>query len=120
MPRFRLKEKHGKHLYRSIQGTGRENQRLLRPGDIICCEEHELGSAMDKFEKLDPDQKSLQDTAQVKLKAIKIKKGKKDEGKYWVINENSGKKITKIPLDKETAMELVNYDSDDNPENMEE
>lgn len=120
MPRFQLKKGYGKHLYKNVSVSGKENTRILREGDIVDCNEHELGGALDKFTRLDPEEKKLKDIAQAKLKAVKIKEGKKNAGKYWIINEASGKKLNKEPLSKKEAEEFVNHDRNDNPENMEE
>lgn len=91
---FRMKAGMGEHYIR------RHGQMVcLRSGDQIRCEPHELGSAIRKFDQLEPDPPPPQ--PKVGLKAVH-----RGFGKWDVINQATGAKINDQPLSKQEAKEL--------------
>jgi len=92
---FKLKTGMGKHR---IRRDGR--MAVLKPGDEIDCEKHELGGAIYKFEQLEPDPSPPEPS--MGLRAVH-----RGFGKWDVINEASGVKINDKPLTKGEAREMA-------------
>ena len=92
---FKMKLRMGKHY---IRRSGRKV--VLRPGDQIDCEKHELGGAIHKFEQMEPDPPPSQPKVGLKLVA---------RGGNWfdVVNEVTGKAINDRGLRRQEAEELV-------------
>lgn len=92
---FKLKIGMGKHR---IRRDGR--MVVLKPGDEIDCQKHELGGAIRKFEQMEPDPPPPKPTTG--LKAVH-----RAFGKWDVINEATGVKINDNPLSKGEAQAMA-------------
>ena len=93
--RFRMKRGMGLHYLRREGG-----EVAVRPGDIVECTREELGSALHKFDQLDPDPPPPEPS--VRLRAVHS-----GGGKWDVVNEVTKKKINEKPLNKQQALDLV-------------
>lgn len=104
---FKLKTGMGKHR---IRRNGR--MIVLKPGDEIDCNRHELGGAIDKFEQMEPDPPPPKPRAGLKMKP-------RGSGWYDVFNEKTGKKINDKPIKKQDAIKLVGESAEQEGENKE-
>ena len=91
---FRKKEGPGRFYLRSGRGVN-----LVGPGETIHCRPEELGSHIDKFDRLDSVPESPPVVQYVHLRAIKREDGKG----FDVISDFDGKPINDIPLTKAQA-----------------
>lgn len=94
------------------QGARRLEGELVEHGDIIEIDDlSELGSAIDKFTVLNPQDVPKKGEVAKKEKMTRKKKGlkkvKREDGKWDVINQASGLRINDEPLTKKEATSIV-------------
>jgi len=117
--RFRLKA--GKYHARVDGRTvivylkgGREKKQTghhcMLPGDIIECYPEMLQHFKDMFTQIDPDPPPPEPTAGLFLVDL-------GDGRFNVINENTGFPVNNVPVSREVALSMVNRASpeDDEP-----
>jgi len=103
MPKFQVKEGK-KHYWKKAVVRGGKNSvlkdRLLKEGDILECEECELGSARDKFILVPEVEKQKEPVYGFFSRKVADKQ-------YDVISEKTGEKINDEFLTYDEAKELI-------------
>lgn len=100
--RFRFRNNVGNHRM-NIGGQ----MKKLQPGEIIEVEyESDLGNALDKFERLDPDPGPPEPTVGLVVK----KRGDGDLDGYDVVREDIGERVNDGPLTKSEAFGMAKRD----------
>ncbi|MBT7930230.1 hypothetical protein HN682_10080 [Candidatus Peregrinibacteria bacterium] len=103
MPKFQVKEGKKHYWKKSVIRGGKDsvlNDRLLQGGDILECEECELGQARDKFILMTQTEKKQEPVYGFLIRKIADKQ-------YDVISEKTGAKINDKVLTHNEARELV-------------
>ena len=95
MARYRMKEGCGRHYLRK---DGQET--IVEPGDVVECDEWQLGGGKRKFELVGPP-----DPPPVPTVGLKVKH--KGGGRWVVLNEVSGAQINDGYLTKREAVEMA-------------
>jgi len=113
MPKFQVKPG-AKHYWKKSVKRGKSDKvlenKLLVAGDIIECEEWELGSARDKFLKIDVTEERVE--PQYGFSVVKVA-----DGQYDVVSMKTGRKINNRRLSFKEARELVNKQAEDKDNN---
>jgi len=97
MAKYRMKPRTGPHY----TGGG----RLLKPGDVIDCEPHELVGAIDKFECLEPEKVTREHTAPTPVVGLTLEH--RGGGRYNVISDTTNEPVNTSLLSREDAENLI-------------
>ncbi|MBT6051236.1 MAG: hypothetical protein HOG49_30930 [Candidatus Scalindua sp.] len=103
MPKFQVKEGKKHYWKKAVVRGGKDsvlNDRLLKGGDLLVCEECELGSARDKFILIQE-----QEVKQEPVYGFVIRKVA--DKQYDVISEKTGDKLNDECLSHEEAKKLI-------------